>query len=82
MNEILSIRMEPPKIHARSAPAQAAHGETEFLAVVAGGIGPNTWDREVTIKGVGMTMSQAAHAIEQEIAGAGGGAITWIEQLN
>ena len=39
----------------------------KYLAIVAGGIGPDVWDAEVAIEGEDMTIRDALHQIESKI---------------
>lgn len=39
----------------------------EYIAVVAGGRGPDVWDKEVTVSGEDMTIREALEKVESEI---------------
>ena len=53
----------------------------EYLAVAAGGIGPDTWDKEITVSGENMTIKQALDEAENKIADTDG-VIVSIEQVD
>jgi hypothetical protein len=52
-----------------------------YIAIIAGGIGPNVWDKEMTIFGDDMTISEALSEIEKEIEGEDATVIS-IEQID
>lgn len=53
----------------------------EYLAIAAGGLGPDTWDKELSIEGEDMTIRQALDEAEKQIADTDG-VIVAIEQVD
>ncbi len=53
----------------------------QFLAVIAGGKGPDVWDKEVTVAGENITLHDAVHEVDRVCEEAGDdAAIVSIEQ--
>lgn len=53
----------------------------EYLAIACGGIGPDTWDKEIVVSGENLTIKQALEKAELAIVDTDG-AIISIEQID
>ena len=53
----------------------------KYLAIAAGGIGPDTWDKEIIVEGENMTIRQALDEIESSLSDTDGAVIA-IEQVD
>lgn len=53
----------------------------EYLAIISGGRGPDVWDKEITVSGENMTISQALEQIESQIVDEDA-AVVSIEQVD